>query len=210
MRGIKKAAVAGVLLLSVLISGSIAAKNAPVQLSADTIQYNNNLKLVQATGNVVITQEAITLTGATAEYRQDTNLAVVSGGIVLTNDTIRLTGATVEYDTATGVGAVNGQPRMEDKEGAWLTGEKVDFFTGEDRAVVTGGVHIVHPGRQIDAVADNAIYYGKDRKVLLTGNARAVQEGNTLTGDTLTVYLSDKTMNAQGNTKLIIIPNEKK
>lgn len=210
MKRSKKAAAAGLLLLCVLIGGSIAAKNAPVQLSADTIQYNNTAKLVQAFGNVVITQDATTLTGAAAEYRQDTNLAVVSGGIALTKDTLRLTGATVEYDTAAGVGVVKGQPRLADKDGAWLTGERIDFFTTEDRAVATGGVHIVHPGRQIDAVADEATYYGKDHKVLLRGNARAVQEGNTLTGDTLTVYLNDKTMNAQGNTKLIIIPNEKK
>jgi len=40
----------------------------------------------------------------------------------------------------------------------------------------------------------------------MSGNARAVQEGNTLTGKTLTIYLDDKAMDAQGRSKLVVKP----
>lgn len=210
MKHIKKTVAAGLLLLGVLSGSTFASKDAPVQLSAEVIEYRANEKFVQAKNNVVITQEDTTLTGPYAEYHNDTGMAMVNGGISISTKTITLTGERVDYNTNSGVGAVTGEPRMENNEGAWLTGDKVDFFVKEDRAEVVGNVHIVHPGRQIDAVADHATYYGKDSKVVLTGHARAIQEGNTLVGDTLTIYMNDKTMDAQGNTKLVIIPDEKK
>lgn len=210
MKRAKKTVATGLLLLSMLFSGStFAAKDAPVQLSAEMIEYNAQQKFVQAKGNVIITQEETTLTGPYAEYRNETGIAMVNGGMTMSSPTIRLTGERVEYNTASGTGAVTGQPRMEDKDGAWMTGNKIDFYAKEDRAVVSGNVHVVHPGRQIDATADSATYYGKERKVVLSGNARAVQEGNTLVGETLTIYMNNRTMNAQGGTRLIIIPNEK-
>jgi lipopolysaccharide export system protein LptA len=211
MKRMKQTVAAGLLLLGVLFSGStFAAKDSPVQLSAEVIEYHANEKFVQAKGNVIITQDKITLRGPYGEYRSETRTAMVNGGIFMSTETMSLTGQRVDYNTDSGVGLVTGEPRMENKDGAWVTGDKIDFYVKEDRAVVVGNVHVVHPGRQIDAVADYATYYGKERKVVLTGHTRAIQEGNTLVGDTLTIYMDDKTMDAQGNTKLVIIPDEKK
>lgn len=209
MKASKKAIMAGLLLLGVLFSGStFAAQEAPVQLSAEVLEYHANQKFVQAKGNVKIIQEETTLTGPYAEYRNATGMAMMNGGVDMSSATLRVTGERLDYNTRSGAGVVTGQPKMVDKEGAWLTGDKIDFYTKEERAVVTGSVHIVHPGRQIDAVADHATYYGKEGRIVLTGHARVIQEGNTLVGDTLTIYTNDKTMDAQGNTKLVIIPNE--
>lgn len=209
MKSTPKAIAAGLLLIGALFSGStFAAREAPVQLSAEVLEYHANQKFVQAKGNVKIIQEETTLAGPYAEYRSETGMAMMNGGVDMSSATMRLTGARVDYNTRSGAGVVTGQPRMENKEGAWLTGDKIDFYTKEERAVVTGNVHIVHPGRQIDAVADHATYYGQEGKVVLTGYARVIQEENTLVGDTLTIYLNDKMMDAQGNTKLVIIPNE--
>jgi lipopolysaccharide export system protein LptA len=206
----RKSIIIGVMLLGLMFSGSTyAAKDTPVQLAAETIEYDANQKFVQAKGNVKMTQEGSVLSGPYAEYRGDTGIAVINGGITLTDDTIRLTGEQVEYDTNSGLGFVSGQPRMEDQDGAWMTGNKIEYNAREDQAVVIGSVHVVHPGRQIDATADRATYFDKERKVVLSGNARAIQEGNTLSGETLTIYMENKALDVKGNTKLIIIPNEK-
>lgn len=210
MKRTKQAVAACILLLGVLFSGStFAAKDAPVQLSADMIEYNTNQKIVQAKGNVIITQEDTTISGPYAEYHNETGIAMLNGGIVMSTPTSRLTGERVDYNIGSGSGTVTGEPRMENQDGAWLTGDVIDFYSKENRVVVGGSVHVVHPGRQIDAVADRGIYYGQERKIVLEGHARAVQEGNTLVGDTLTIYMNDQTMDAKGNTKLVIIPNEK-
>jgi lipopolysaccharide export system protein LptA len=130
----------------------------------------------------------------------------VNGGIVLSSETIQATGEQVEYDTNSGKAILSGQPRLEDQNGAWMTGNIIEYYAKEERAMIIGNVHIVHPERQIDATAERGTYYGKERKFVLNGNARAVQEGNTLIGETLTIYMDNKSMDAKGGTKLVIIP----
>lgn len=188
---------------------SYAAKDNTIQLTADTIDYDANQKLVQAKGSVKISQEQTILSGSYAEYRSDSGIAMVTGGIVVTSATVHATGNQVEYNTNSGKAVLSGNPRLEDKDGAWMTGDVIEYYAKEERAVITGNVHIVHPVRQVDATAEHGTYYGNERKFVLTGNARAVQEGNTLIGETLTVYMDNKAMDAKGGTKLIIIPNGK-
>ena len=70
-------------------------------------------------------------------------------------------------------------------------------------------MHIVSDARKLDAVSDHAVYYGSKEqqgKTILTGNARAVQDGNVLTGNTLTLYMDNKVIDVQGRSKLVITP----
>jgi|GEM_PF-6846822 len=210
MNRFKTGIIAIAILLGLTFSGSIyAAKDGTVQLTAESIEYDANQKLVQATGNVKITQAGNVLSGAYAEYRNDSGMAFVKGGIVFSGETIKATGEQVEYDTNSGKAILSGQPRMEDQNGAWMTGDIIEYYAKEERAIIIGNVHIVHAGRQIEATAERGVYSGTERKFVLTGNAQAVQEGNTLMGETLTVYLDNRSMDAKGSTKLIIIPNDK-
>ena len=41
-------------------------------------------------------------------------------------------------------------------------------------------------------------------KIVLTGNARAIQDGNTVVGQTLTLYMDDKAVDASGRAKVVI------
>jgi lipopolysaccharide export system protein LptA len=210
MSKFKKGIIAVTLLLGLTFSGiSYAAKDAPVQVTAETIEYDANQKLMQAKGNVKVTQEATEINGSYAEYRSENGIVVMNGGITLTNKMMKLTSEQVNYNTNSGIAIASGSPRAEDKDGATLTGTKMEYNAKEDRIVVIGNVNIVHPARKIEATAEHAVYYSKERKIVLTGNAKAVQDGNTLVGETLTVYIDSKAMNATGSTKLIIIPNAK-
>ena len=90
-----------------------------------------------------------------------------------------------------------------------MTANQIESYFLEDRAVATGNVHIVSPPRKLDAVSDNAVYYGskdKEGKTVLTGNVRTVQDGNILTGNLMTLYLDKKVIDVEGRSKLIIIP----
>jgi lipopolysaccharide export system protein LptA len=103
---------------------------------------------------------------------------------------------------------VTGGARITMPDG-YMTCDKLEAFHQEDRAEGHGSVHIVSDKRSLDATSDEATYFGSktgQSKVILTGNAHAVQDGNILTGKTMTIYLDDKSMDAQGQTKLIVKP----
>lgn len=213
-----------------------AAQNKPVELAAEVIEYNSATGVMIATGNVRMTQDNAVMTGLSAEYNTKTKEAYVTGGVKVIKDDAILTSAEVRsYENnhiiATGDAVlVKGESRLtgpkidyySDKQYALvpeaahmtmpdgvMTANQIEAYIDENKAIGTGNVHIVSEVRQMDATADKAVYYGaKDAqgKAVLTGNARAVQEGNTLTGETLTIYMDDKAMDAQGRTKLVVKP----
>ena len=214
-----------------------AAGEKPVEMSADTIEYDATRGVMVATGNVKITQEKSFLTGAQAEYNTKTQETYIHGGVkvvkeeatltadevrgyennhliasgqpVLTKGQDRLSGPKIDYYADRGYALVEGWAKMDTADGT-ITGNRLEAFTNEERVVVDGNVHIVSETRKLDAVSDHAVYYGKkgEGKTVLTGNARAIQDGNTLTGNTLTIYLDEKSMDAQGRSKLVVTPKE--
>ncbi|QDR82058.1 LptA/OstA family protein [Sporomusa termitida] len=232
------------MLLALLVStGSLMAlaaapaANTPVEIAAESIEYDAASGLMTATGGVRITQGQAVMTGDRAQYNtksqeghltggvqavsQDATLTaaevktynnntrlVAWGGAVLTKGEQRLTGPRIEYITTTQYALVPENAKIEMPDGT-MTANKIEAFIPENRATGTGSVHIVSPARKLDAIADTATYYGEPQgqsKVVLSGNARAVQDGNILTGETLTLHLDEKAMGAQGRTKLVITP----
>jgi len=213
-----------------------AAQNSPIELSADVIEYDSTQGIMTAQGNVRIVQESAVMTGKRAEYNSKTQEAYVTGGVQIVKDDATLLAAEVRtygnnHMVATGDPILKkgdsklAGPKIDyysDKQYAIVTGwaelttsdsvmtaNQIESFFSEDRAVAQGNVHIVSSVRQMDATANQAVYYGsqgEQGKTVLTGNARAVQEGNVLTGNTMTLYFDSKTIDVQGRSKLVIIP----
>lgn len=227
------------LLLSIAAATGISAPaDKPVELTADTIEYDSKAGIMTAEGSVKLVRDKAVLTGASAQYNTKSKEAVVIGGVKVVREDTTLTAAEVRsfndnYLVATGNAVltkgdntlagpkiehwvdrqytlVPGSARLTMPDG-WMTADKVEAFHNEDKAVAVGDVHIVSDKRSLDATSDQAVYTGAKNsqgKVVLSGNARAVQDGNTLTGKTLTIYLDDKAMDAQGRSKLIVKPQE--
>ncbi len=214
------------------------ASKTPVEIVADSIDYDAASGIMQATGTVRITQGQAVMTGANAQYNTKSQEGHLTGGVnavnqdatltaeeiktfknnthliaigdaVLTKGDKRLTGPTVEYFSDTQYALVPANGKIEMPDGT-MTADKIEAFITENSATGTGSVHIVSPVRKLDATANTATYYGEPKgqsKVILNGNAHAVQDGNVLTGETLTLRLEEKAMDAQGGrTKLVITP----
>jgi lipopolysaccharide export system protein LptA len=224
-------------LLSFAVATGVAAPPAnPVELSADTIEYDSVQGVMNAQGSVKLTRDKTVLTGAKAQYNTKSKEALVSGGVKVVREDATLTapevrsfddnhliasggallvkgdstlaGPSIEHWVDKQYSLVVGGARLTSPDGI-MTADKLEAFHAEDRAVGQGNVHIVSDKRSLDATSEQAVYYGSKSgqgKAVLTGNARAVQEGNVLTGNTLTIYLDDKAMDAQGRTKLVIKP----
>jgi len=54
-----------------------------------------------------------------------------------------------------------------------------------------GNVQLSYPARQIQATADQAQYFSRERRIILTGNVYVLQQGNSLRAATIT-YLIDE------------------
>lgn len=236
--------VAAITLVAVSAGGLYAmaanqpAGKAPIELVADSIDYDSKQGVINATGTVRITQGQAVITGARAEYNTNSQEGRITGGVTAINqdatltaaevqtyknntylvaigDAVlikgenRLTGPRVEYFTENQYALVPQNGKIEMPDGT-MTADKIEAFLPENSATGTGSVHIVSPPRNLDATADTATYYGEPKgqsKVILNGNAHAVQDGNVLTGQTLTLRLDEKAMDSQGGrSKLLITP----
>lgn len=213
-----------------------AEQSKTFELAADVIEYDSSSGMMTGTGAVKLTQGNAVLTGSNVQYNTKTKEAYITGGIrleqdgaVMTATELRsydnnrfiasgdvelvkadstLTGPQLDYYADKAYAVVNQNARLTMTEGV-MTADKIEAYLNDNQVTGTGHVHIVNPARQLDATSEQAVYYGaKDQpgRVILSGNARAVQEGNVLTGSKLTIYLEDKAVNAQGRTQLVIQP----
>lgn len=217
-----------------------AANNDPLTISADTLSYDGNSGRADAQGNVVITQQDKTMTGATGWYNTKTREAQLEGGVSMIgtdmamsaqtvhsiNDShFKATGAvhlqrqdrqifgeSVDYNTDTEYGKVTGNARLI-AEGTTLTGNEVEGWLKEIRAIAQGNVTFTNPERNVSGTGDRATYTQtpnqNDGVVVLSGNAHAVQNGNVLNAPELKISLADDSAETLGGrSTLVIVPNQ--
>lgn len=229
-----KVAVAGMMMAIMTSMASVDAVNAPVQLKADSIEYDSKQGVLVADGNVIITQDGAELTGASAIYNMKTKAGTVTGDVVmvqegarlnasqveiadgnvftatgnvdLTKDGNRLTALRLVYHTEQEQAVADGGATLWTADGT-LAAPRIEAMMQSDEAIATGGVVIDSPARNMTATSDTAYYYGSrsgQGKIILRGNARATQEGNLLTGNELTLLLDDNELQSSGQSHLVI------
>ena len=230
------AVISAMMLLSVT---AWAANEGPLTISADTLSYDGNTGRAEASGNVVITQQDKTITGANGWYNTKTREASLDGGVSLIGSNMAMSaqsvhsindnqfsatgdvhlqrddrqifGDSVEYNSDTEYGKVLGNARLI-AEGTTLTGNQVEGWLKEIRAVAQGDVTFNNPDRNVSGSADRATYTQtpnqNDGVILLTGSAHAVQNGNVLNAPELKLYLNDNSAETLGGrSTLVISPN---
>lgn len=152
---------------------NVIAERDGVKITCNSLRSNGQ-GYMQADGNVHGTQtiepnekypegDTRTFTGEHVDYYPDDGKHVVipSGGLITTND-------------------------------GTFTADHMEGWLDEEHYIGTGNAHAKSPARQMEAGGDKADYFGKENgKLILTGNAWAVQENNTVRGNRLTVYMAD-------------------
>ena len=207
--------------LCALLGGTLSAasNDKPIDLTADTVEYNGQSGLVTASGNVTMLQDGAKITGAQAEYNAKTQAGTVTGGVVadkddmhMTADTVKtaganhmvatgnvvavkadktLTGPMVDYYSDQNYVVVPSNAKVVMSDGT-MTADKLEAYLTENHLIGTGNVHILSQTRNMEAFGNQADYYGQDQgKVILTGNAIAIQDNNTIKSNRLTLYLAD-------------------
>ena len=229
-----KAAGIGMMLTLMAAMPIVGAVNAPVNMKADSIEYDSKQGVLKANGNVVIVQGTARVKGTHAVYNMNKKEGTVSGGVVmhqdgatlkanqvsienetvftatgnvdLTKDGNHLTGPRLVYYTDKEFAVADGNARLDTADGT-LTAPVIEASMPTGEAVAKGGVKIDSRAHNLTATSNEAIYYGEktgQNKIVLKGNACAVQDGNQLKGNELTILLEGNELRSQGGSRAVV------
>lgn len=191
-------------------TGGVRLTQGNAVMTGNSGQYNTKTQEAVVTGNVKAVKETSTLTADEVQAHDGMDHLIALGNALLVHKDGTAAGPRMDYFHLKQYAKITGGARLTNKD-AVITSQIAEAFFKEDRATADGNVHIVSETRKLDAVSDHAVYYGingKNGKAELTGNVRAVQDGNVLTGNHVILYLDDSAVDAEGRSKLILKPRE--
>lgn len=195
------------------------SQNESSSLDAEEVEYDMDSGIATAKGNVIMTKGNATVTGDFAEFDAKTKNGKVFGNVTATKEDMHMTANNVFTEGSNHMiaeGAVNGT-----KADKHFAGPRVEYFSEDEYVIIPSGgtissldgtfsadymegymktehiigkgnAHMVSPKNNMEAGGDNVDYYGAETgKAVLTGNAWAVQDNNTLKSKKLTVFLAD-------------------
>lgn len=183
--------------------GNVLLKHGTTKATGLHALFNVNTKEAHLIGNVIVVDTDMRITCAALVSNGQGHM-VADGNVIATQnvapdtkypngDTRTFTGEHIDYfpDDRKHVVIPEGGIAESKVEGTF-TADHLEGWLDDERYIGTGNAHLVSPVRQLEAGGDKVDYDGKDAgKAVLSGNAWAYQDNNTIRGNRLTVYLAD-------------------
>ena len=187
----------------VAAEGNVLLKHGPTRATGLHALFNVNTKAAKLIGDVIVVREDMRLTCNALESNGQGHMFadgnVVAIQTILPNekypdgDQRTFSGEHIDYfpDEGRHVVIPHGGVAESKVEGTF-TADRMEGWIDEEHYIGTGNAHLVNLTRNIEAGGDQVDYRGKeDGKAVLSGNAWAYQDNNTIRGNRLTVYLAD-------------------
>ena len=175
-------------------SGNVVMTKGNAVVTGDYAEFDSKTKNGKVSGHAVAVKEDMHMS-ANVVVTDGSNHMVASGSVDGTKADKHFAGPQVEYfDTNQYVLIPNGG-QIDGPEGTF-TADYMEGFMMTNRIIGKGNAHMVSPPNNMEAGGDQVDYYGADPgaqngKAILTGNAWAIQDNNTLKSKKLTVFLAD-------------------
>ena len=150
------------------IRGNVLAISGDMRLTADVCTSDGNEHMV-AEGNVHATKADKTYSGPRVDYYQSDSYILMDQGGEITSTS-----------------------------GDVFRADRMEGWSDKNIAKGVGNAYVKSPSQDLEAGGDVVDYYGKVKgsdepgKAILTGNAWAYQDNNTLKSEKLTIILSDE------------------
>ncbi|MBD3878973.1 MAG: organic solvent tolerance protein OstA [Quinella sp. 1Q5] len=187
----------------VAAEGNVLLKHGTAKATGLHALFNVNTKEAQLIGNVIVVREDMRIT-CNALMSNGQGHMMADGNVIATQnlapnekypngDTRTFTGEHIDYfsDDRKHVIIPNGGLAKSEVEGTF-TADKMEGWIDDERYLGTGNAHLISKQRNLEAGGDQVDYDGKQEgKAVVTGNAWAIQDNNTIRGNRLTVYLAD-------------------
>lgn len=176
--------------------------------TADYAVFNSKSKQGTLRGNVVADKDNAHIVCNEFVIHNENDMSAV-GNAVMTKDGRTLAADRVNYYKLREYAETEGGwARLTDTDGSVLNAVKIDYDMKLGVANATGGVTIDSEARKLTASADKAIYETKQNGyVELIGNAKATQDGNTVSGNRLRLTNTNVAI-ADGDVHIKYIPQQ--
>ncbi len=195
-----------------IATGNIVLTRDDGKATAKKAEYNTKTENGKLEGSVVANQKDAHLTCHTLFFAQGGDHLTAVGNAVLKKEDKTLRAAQVEYyGQRQYAETVGSWAQMGMDDGSTMDATSMNYDMGQGLAHAEGNVRISSPPRKLTAKADRAVYNTKleDGTIDLIGNATATQDGNTVSGNTLTLKgAGGKVAVAKGDVRLVYIPKE--
>ncbi len=187
---------------TVTANGNVILKYGDGRATGGRAMYNTNTQEAYLLDNVTVTRNDLKITCGSlrndgqGHMQADGNVYVVQtvppNEKYPNGDTRTFRGEHVDYyPNDRGHVFISTGGIITNSDGTF-TADQMEAWLDEEHYVGTGNAHVVNPPRQLEAGGDRIDYYaGEDGKAVLSGNAWANQNNNTMRGNRLTVYLAD-------------------
>jgi len=207
----------------VTAEGNVLLKHGATKATGLHALFNVNTKEARLLGNVIVVREDMRITcNALASNGQ--GYMTATGNVIATQnlaptekypegDVRTFTSEHIDYypdDRKHFVIPTGGF--AESKVEGTFTADRMEGWIDDEHYIGNGNAHMVSPARNMEAGGDNVDYNGKDAgKAVLSGNAWAYQDNNTIRGNRLTVYLADDgNLKAKPNFEMPPMPTAEK
>ena len=187
----------------VTAEGNVLLKHGATKATGLHAMFNVNTKAAHLIGNVIVVRDDMRITCNTLASNGQGHMAA-DGNVIATQnlapnekypegDTRTFTSEHIDYfpdDRKHFVIPTGGfaESRVE----GTFTADQMEGWLDDEHYIGRGNAHLVSTARNMEAGGDQVDYDGKDAgKAVLSGNAWAYQDNNTIRGNRLTVYLAD-------------------
>ena len=184
-------------------AGNVLLKHGLMKATGLHALYNVNTKEAHLVGNVIVIREDMRITCNTLASNGK-GYMTADGNVIATQtlapnakypngDTRTFRSERIDYfpDDRKHFLIPTGGVAESVADGTF-TADYMEGWIDDEHYIGTGNAHLVSPARNMEAGGDMVDYSGKDAgKAVLSGNAWAHQDNNTIRGNHLTVYLAD-------------------
>ena len=183
--------------------GNVLLKNGVTKATGLKAMFNVNTQEAHLIGNVIVVREDMRIT--CDALASDGKEQMYADGNVIATQTVApsekypdgdkrtFTGDHIDYypNDRKHVVIPGGGIAKSAVEGTF-TADQMEGWIDDEHYVGNGNAHLISITRNLEAGGDKVDYSGKEEgKAVLSGNAWAVQDNNTIRGNRLTVYLAD-------------------
>jgi lipopolysaccharide export system protein LptA len=163
---------------------------------------------LQLSNNVSLKSEEVHCSAERALWEKEKQLIKLMGGVsycfrdvIIKADYVELHGELNNLEKVLGIGNVEIESIADDLK---IRGEKLEYFIEKGKSVIKGNVQISK--EDVVAKCREALFFEKDRKLVLLGAPQLTQGENRLSGDKIIFY--GEKIEAIGSVRAVFFPKE--
>lgn len=197
------------------VRGRMKAEGLAIRCDALSLIDSDRTQILEATGNVLLTRGEDRVVAQRLRWTKGFPRYVATGDVDARFESHAIRAAEVGRDGETLWG--RDVRRYEDGRGRFvLSAEKADgrIVGGEVTELTATGALVLdlrgQEGKSVRVTGDKGVFSQDRGTIVVTGNARAVQEGRIVTAESLVLHMDDRRIEALGRPRIVFpIPERK-